>query len=112
MGGLWCNKEVAEKYLKKLKTEKEKKSAFKIHMGFRQKVLGVDCDKSLFLLSKGVLKTSEELLCNLVQIISVVCASDPGEVQNYSLPVIINKEKFQLEKDKIINKNNKCFAIK
>ena len=112
VGGLWCNKEVAEKYLKKLKTEKEKKSAFKIHMGFRQKVLGADFDKSLFLSSKGVLKTSDELLCNLVQIISVVCASDPGEVQNYSLPVIINKEKFQLEKDKIINKNNKCFAIK
>ena len=70
-------------------------------------MLGVDCDKSLFLSSKGVVKTSDELLCNLVQTISVTCANDPGEVQNYSLPLIINKEKFQLEKDKIIKKNNK-----
>ena len=53
------------------------------------------------------MKTPDELLCNLVQIISVTCANDPGEVQNYLLQVIINKEKFQLEKDKIINKNNK-----
>ena len=48
LGGLWCCKEAAEKYLKKLKTEKEKKSALKIQLGFRQKVLRVDCDKSLF----------------------------------------------------------------
>ena len=49
MGGLWCGKEAAEKYLeKKKKTEEEKKSALKIQLGFRQKVLGVDCDKSLF----------------------------------------------------------------
>ena len=54
---------------------------------------------------------SDELLCNLVQIISVTCANDPGEVQNYSLPLIINKEKFQLQKDKIINKNNKRNAL-
>ena len=53
MGGLWCSKEAAGKYLKKLKTEKEKKSALKIQLGFRQ-VLGVDCDKSLFISSKGV----------------------------------------------------------
>ena len=53
VGGLWCSKEAAEKYLKKLKTEKEKKSALKIQLGFRQ-VLGVDCDKSLFISSKGV----------------------------------------------------------
>ena len=26
VGGLWCSKEAAEKYLKKLKTEKEKKN--------------------------------------------------------------------------------------
>ena len=57
------------------------------------------------------MKTSDELLCNLVQIISVTCANDPGEVQNYSLPLIINKEKFQLQKDKIINKNNKRNAL-
>ena len=112
VGGLWCSKEAAENYLKKLKTEKEKKSVLKIQLGFRQKVLGVDCDKSLFFLSsKGVVKTSDELLCNLVQIISVTCANDPGEVQNYSLPLIINKEKFQLQKDKIINKNNKRNAL-
>ena len=48
VGGLWCSKEAAENYLKKLKTEKEKKSVLKIQLGFRQKVLGVDCDKSLF----------------------------------------------------------------
>ena len=48
MGGLCCSKEAAEKYLKKLKTEKEKKSALKIQLGFRQKVVGVDFDKSFF----------------------------------------------------------------
>ena len=35
VGGLWCSNEVAEKYFKKLKTEKEKKSALKIQLGFR-----------------------------------------------------------------------------
>ena len=54
---------------------------------------------------------SSELLCNFVHISSVTCASDSDEVQNYSLPIIIDKEKFELEKDKIINKNKKkkCF---
>ena len=51
--------------------------------------------------------TKVELLCNLVQIISVTCSNDSGEVQNYSLPIIIDKEKFQLEKDKIMNKNKR-----
>ena len=64
--------------------------------------------KVLFLSSKGVIKTSDELL---VQIISITCANDPGEVQNYSLPTIIDKEKFQLEKEKNINKNNKRNAL-
>ena len=54
---------------------------------------------------------SDELLCNLVQIISVTCSNDSDEVQNYSLPTIIDKEKIQLEKDKIINKNNKRNAL-
>ena len=55
---------------------------------------------------------SGELLCNFVNITSVTCANDSGEVQNYSLPIIIDKEKFELEKDKIINKNKKkkCFC--
>ena len=52
---LWCSKEAAENYLKKLKTEKEKKSARKIQLGFRQKVLGVDCDKSIFFCQVKVL---------------------------------------------------------
>ena len=50
---------------------------------------------------------SGKLLCNFVNITSVTCANDSGEVQNYSLPIIIDKEKFELEKDKIINKNKK-----
>ena len=54
VGGLWSSKEAAENYLKKLKTEKEKKSALKIQLGFRQ-VLGVDCDKSLFFCQVKVL---------------------------------------------------------
>ena len=54
------------------------------------------------------MKTSDELLlCNLVQIISVTCANDSGEVQNYSLPIIIDKEKFQKKTKLYINKNNK-----
>ena len=55
--------------------------------------------------------TKVELLCNLVQIISVTCSNDSGEVRNYSLSIIIDKEKFQLEKDKIMNKNNKRNAL-
>ena len=52
------------------------------------------------------MKTSDELLlCNLVQIISVTCANDSGEVQNYSLPIIIDKEKFQKKTKLYINKN-------
>ena len=35
VGGLWCSNKVAEKYFKKLKTEKEKKSVLKIQLGFR-----------------------------------------------------------------------------
>ena len=50
VGGLCCSKEPAEKYLKKLKTEKEKKSALKNQLGFSQKVLGADCDKTVFFL--------------------------------------------------------------
>ena len=90
---------------KKLKTGKEK-SALKHQLDLSQKVLGVDCDKSVFF-CKDVVKMSGELLCNFVNITSVTCANDSGEVQNYSLPIIIDKEKFQLEKDKIINKNKK-----
>ena len=37
-----------EIYLKKLKTEEEKKCALKIQLGFKQ-MLGADCDKNLFL---------------------------------------------------------------
>ena len=92
VGGLWHRKEAAENYLKKLKTEKEKKSVLKIQLGFRSWELTVT--KVFFLSSKGVVKMSDELLCNLVQIISVICANGPGEVQNYSLPLINNKEKF------------------
>ena len=50
LGWLCCSKEPAEKYLKKLKTEKEKKSALKNQLGLSQKVLGVNCDKSVFFL--------------------------------------------------------------
>lgn len=63
--------------------------------------------KVFFFFCKGVVKMSGELLCNFVNITSVTCANDSGEVQNYSLPIIIDKEKFELEKDKIINKNKK-----
>ena len=36
-----------------------------------------------------------------------MCANDSGEVQNYSLPIIIDKEKFEFEEGKVINKNKK-----
>ena len=39
---------ILKKKEKKKKKQEEKKSALKIQLGFRQKVLGVDCDKSLF----------------------------------------------------------------
>ena len=67
VGWLRCSKEAAKKiYFLPLKTEKRKKSALKIELGFRQKVLGVDCDKSIFLSSKCVVKMLDELLCNLL----------------------------------------------
>ena len=43
-----CSKEIAEKYLTNLETEKESKVAFKIQLGLRQKVLSVDCNKNPF----------------------------------------------------------------
>ena len=50
---------------------------------------------------------SGELLSNFVNITFVMCANDSGEVQNYSLPIIIDKEKFEFEKGKVINKKKK-----
>ena len=47
----------------------------------------------------------------MVQTISVTCANDSGEVQNYPFPIVIDEEKFQLEKDRIVNKNNERNAL-
>lgn len=87
--GLWCSKEIAEKYFKNrvLKWEKLKNPAIKIQLGFMKKSLGIDCDKYFFC-QVNVLKV------NLEQTISFTCANDyysalTSKVQNFSLPIVI-----------------------
>ena len=52
VGGLWCSNEVAEKYFKKLKTEKEKKFALKIQLGFRPRCWELIITKFFFFFVK------------------------------------------------------------
>ena len=102
VGGLWADEAAAIKQLALCKSEKKKRPALKIQLTFRQKVLGCNCEKTLFYLSsKGNIKSSTELLSNLLKIISMSLSNVVTPIQNnYNLPVIINEDKFH-EKAKL-----------
>ena len=70
IGGLWSTERQAKKCLEKCHTEKERRAALKIQLSFRLKVLGSRCDERYFFLSaKGKIRTSAELLVNLMTVI-------------------------------------------
>ena len=49
--GLWADEAAAIKQLALCKSEKEKRAALKVQLTFQQKVLGCNCEKTLFYLS-------------------------------------------------------------
>ena len=90
-GGLWEDAEVEEKVATFL-TEKEKKSALKVQLCFRQKVIGSKCHRSYFTMSSGgKMKPITLLIDNL----RFVCRWSSGEPSSetesdYSQPSLIN----------------------
>ena len=103
IGGLWSKEKQAKKYLEKCHTKKDRRAALKTQLFFRLKVLRSSCDKSYFFLSaKGKIRTSAELLANLMTVIketSINHLSEPQQ-QIYCEPIIIDREKLMAEKGK------------
>ena len=65
------DKSAIDSALSKLKTVKNKTENLKLQLDFRNKVLNVKCDRSLFFLSqKGVNRTVDELKENLIKVIA------------------------------------------
>ena len=105
IGGLRSTEKQTKKYLEKCHTEKERQAALKTQLSFRLKVLGSSCDKSYFFLStKDKIRTSAELLANLMTVIketSIDCLSEPQH-QIYREPIIIDQEKLIAEKKSLV----------
>ena len=103
IGGLWSKEKQAKKYLEKCHTKKERRAALKTQLFFRLKVLRSSCDKSYFFLSaKGKIRTSAELLANLMTVIKGTSINHLSEPQHqiYCEPIIIEREKLMAEKGK------------
>ena len=103
IGGLWSKEKQAKKYLEKCHTKKERRAALKTQLFFRLKVLRSSCDKSYFFLSaKGKIRTSAELLANLMTVIKETSINHLSEPQHqiYCEPIIIGREKLMAEKGK------------
>ena len=103
IGGLWSKEKQAKKYLEKCHTKKERRAALKTQLFFRLKVLRSSCDKSYFFLSaKGKIRTSAELLANLMIVIKETSINHLSEPQHqiYCEPIIIDREKLMAEKGK------------
>ena len=103
IGGLWSKEKQAKKYLEKCHTKKERRAALKTQLFFRLKVLRSSCDKSYFFLSaKGKIRTSAELLANLMTVIKKTSINHLSEPQHqiYCEPIIIDREKLMAEKGK------------
>ena len=103
IGGLWSKEKQAKKYLEKCHTKKERRAALKTQLFFRLKVLRSSCDKSYFFLSaKGKIRTSAELLANLMTVIKETSINHLSEPQHqiYCEPIIIDREKLMAEKGK------------
>ena len=103
IGGMWTKEKQAKKYLEKCHTKKERRAALKTQLFFRLKVLRSSCDKSYFFLSaKGKIRTSAELLANLMTVIKETSINHLSEPQHqiYCEPIIIDREKLMAEKGK------------
>ena len=103
IGGLWSKEKQAKKYLEKCHTKKDRRAALKTQLFFRLKVLRSSCDKSYFFLSaKGKIRTSAELLANLMTVIKETSINHLSEPQHqiYCEPIIIDREKLMAEKGK------------
>ena len=103
IGSLWSKEKQAKKYLEKCHTKKERRAALKTQLFFRLKVLRSSCDKSYFFLSaKGKIRTSAELLANLMTVIKETSINHLSEPQHqiYCEPIIIDPEKLMAEKGK------------
>ena len=69
IGSLWLNEKEAENKLSIFKTIKVKRATLKTQLKFREKVIGISCNKDLFYLSsKGRIRSPKQLLENLMYI--------------------------------------------
>ena len=104
VGGLW--KENLENHLSEFKNENQCRLALKLQLNFRNKVLGVNCDKKLFHLSSGgKLKSVEELTNNLKEVISwnsIPENHDTG-INLQAVPILLSKSTLNLQKEKNIS---------
>ena len=110
IGGLWSTEKQAKKYLEKCHTEKERRAALKTQLSFRLKVLGSSCDKSYFFLSaKGKIRTSAELLANLMTVIKETSIDHLSEPQHqiYREPIIIDQEKLIAGKKSLVSQGKR-----
>ena len=110
IGGLWSTERQAKKCLEKCHTEKERRAALKIQLSFRLKVLGSSCDKRYFFLSaKGKIRTSAELLANLMTVIKETSIDHLSEPQHqiYHEPIIIDQEKLMAGKKSLVSQGKR-----
>ena len=110
-GGLWDELSV-HKNLKVMKSEKEKRLALKIQLNFRNKVLGVKCDKSLFFMSSGgKIKSVDELALNLCKVINWT-ADNIGDTVDTSVSILLPANVFNEQKSKKLKQAEKVITQK
>ena len=101
-GVLWDLNDIPIK-LKKFQTEKDKNLALKVQLHFRQKVLGVRCNRSLFsITSVGKAKDLLTRIENLKEAINWTNDGDSDQNINISQPVFVSP--VVLEKENSISK--------
>ena len=103
-GGFWSDEEKVSSALESMSTIKRKREAIKCQLDFRRKVLGINCEKSLFHMSTGgKLKSTSELQKNLVEVINWKAPeiSTPDESTiDFSKPVNIDSNLIKEAKKK------------
>ena len=111
-GGLWVDEAAISNGLRKIKTKKGKREALKLQLGFRNKVLGVKCDRSLlFLSSQGVNRTVEELKANLIKVIKWKESEDqPSIIKTFSEPIFLSEDVIETQKKKYLDEGNETTA--
>ena len=116
--GLWGSADL-EKRLPMFFADKEKTFALKVQFNFCQKVLGIKCKRSLFVMSSGGKgKSLKELLKNFKEIISwnKERGNDKENTVDFSRPVFVMPAALSKEKESLraralqaTNKENKKF---